>query len=89
MNITSALVLFAVIWFMVLFIVLPLRLRTQGESGDIVPGTPSSAPENPDLRRKAKIVTLVSAVLWLVIAGVIVSGVVRVEDFDIFNRMGG
>jgi len=88
MNITSALVLFAVIWFMVLFVVLPLRLRTQGESGDVVPGTPSSAPENPDLKRKVQIVTGVSVALWLVIAGIILSGVVKVADFDIFNRMG-
>lgn len=87
MNITSAIVLFAVIWFMVLFIVLPLRMRTQGDSGNVVRGTPSSAPENPDLRRKVKIVTLVSLVLWLVAAGVILSGVVTVEDFDFFNRM--
>ncbi|WP_457650523.1 DUF1467 family protein [Profundibacter sp.] len=30
MAITSALVLFAVIWFMTLFIVLPLRLKNPG-----------------------------------------------------------
>ncbi len=35
MGITSALVLFAVIWFMVLFITLPLRLTTQGDVGEI------------------------------------------------------
>jgi len=86
MNITSAIVLFAVIWFMVLFIVLPLRMRTQGESGHVVPGTPSSAPENPDLKRKVKIVTAVSAVLWLIFAGVILSGIFTVDDFDFFNR---
>lgn len=87
MNITSAIVLFAVIWFMVLFIVLPLRLRTQGEGGSVVPGTPSSAPENPDLRRKVIIVTSVSVALWLVAVGVILSGIVTVADFDFFNRM--
>ena len=32
MGITSAIVLFAVIWFMVLFIVLPLGLQTQTEA---------------------------------------------------------
>lgn len=87
MNITSGIVLFAVIWFMVLFVVLPLRMRTQGDSGNVVPGTPSSAPENPDLRRKVKVVTLVSVAIWLVASGVIVSGVISVEDFDFFNRM--
>ena len=35
----AALVLFAVIWFLVLFVVLPLRLETQGDRGEKVPGT--------------------------------------------------
>lgn len=87
MSITSALVLFAVIWFMVLFVVLPLRLTTQREAGRVVPGTPESAPVDPKLGPKLKIVTAVSVVLWLVIAGIIVSGAITVADFDIFNRL--
>lgn len=87
MTITSALVLFAVIWFMVLFVVLPLRITTQGEAGHVVPGTPESAPENPQIGRKMKITTAVSVVLFALIAGVIVSGWIGVEDFDLFNRM--
>ncbi|MGB0798861.1 MAG: DUF1467 family protein, partial [Planktomarina sp.] len=39
MGITSALVLFAVIWFLTLLIVLPLRLQTQGDLGKVVHGT--------------------------------------------------
>ena len=35
MGITSAIVLFAVVWFMTLFIVLPLRLETQGDAGEV------------------------------------------------------
>ena len=88
MSITSALVLFAVIWFMVLFVVLPLRLTTQGEAGRVVPGTPESAPDDPKLGPKLKIVTGVSVVLWLVIAGIIVTGTITVADFDVFNRLG-
>ena len=55
MTITAAIVLFAVIWFMVLFICLPLKVKTQGDSGNIVPGTPESAPENGDLKNKLNI----------------------------------
>ncbi|WP_208347682.1 DUF1467 family protein [Pseudaestuariivita rosea] len=87
MSITSAIVLFAVIWFMVLFIVLPLRMKTQGDVGEIVPGTHASAPADPQLGRKAKIVTTVSVILWVIIAGTIISGVVSVRDIDWFNRM--
>lgn len=88
MGITSAIVLFAVIWFMVFLMVLPLRLTTQGEAGQVVPGTHASAPENPQVKRKAWITTGVAVALWLVIAGVIVSGVINVRDMDWFERMG-
>lgn len=87
MGITSALVLFAVIWFLVLFVVLPLRLTTQGDAGEVTPGTQAGAPAELNLKRKFKIVTAVSAVLWVIIAGVIFSGAVSVRDLDIFNRM--
>ena len=87
MGITSALVLFAVIWFMVLFVALPIGLRTQGDEGEIVPGTQAGAPANLNLKRKLRIVTMVSFVLWVVIAGVIYSGAISVRDLDWFGRM--
>jgi predicted secreted protein len=87
MTITSAIVLFAVIWFMVLFLVLPWRLTTQGEAGRVEPGTPESAPADPQMGLRIKLVTAISVVLWLVIAGVIVSGWIGVEDLDFFGRM--
>ena len=46
MGITSAIVLFAVIWFMLFLIILPLGLQTQSEAGEVVPGTHGSAPAN-------------------------------------------
>ncbi len=88
MGITSALVLFAVIWFMILFIALPIGLKTQGDMGEIVPGTPESSPANLNMKRKLWIVTGISLVLWIVIAGIIVSGAITVRDLDWFGRLG-
>jgi len=87
MGPVSAIVLFAVVWAMVFFVVLPLRLTTQGEDGDVVPGTHASAPANFDLGRKAKITTLWAVPIWAVIAGTIQSGVITVRDIDWFERM--
>ena len=87
MGPVSALVLFAVIWFMVLFIILPLQLTTQGEAGDVEPGTHSSAPADAQIGRKARITTLVALVVWAVVAGVIVTGAITVRDIDWFDRM--
>ncbi len=87
MAITSAIVLFGITWFMVLFVTLPLRRRTQGDEGEIVPGTHAGAPVNFDPRRTVKIVTLVSIPIWLIIVGVILSGVISIDDFQGLNRM--
>ncbi|SHH63611.1 DUF1467 family protein [Marivita hallyeonensis] len=88
MSITSALVLYAVIWFMLFLIVIPIRLQTQGDVGQIVPGTHAGSPEVHNLKKKAWITTWISLVLWVIIAGIIVSGWISVRDIDMFNRMG-
>ncbi|NRB00008.1 MAG: DUF1467 family protein [Rhodobacteraceae bacterium] len=88
MGVVSGLVLFAVIWFLVLFVILPIRLETQGDRGEIVPGTMLGSPAEINMRRKAWITTLVSAVIWVIVAAIILSGVISVEDLDWFNRMG-
>ncbi len=87
MGITSGIVLFMVIWSMVFFIVLPLRMVSQGDTGEVVPGTHSSAPADAQVGRKAKITTMWAVPIWCVIAGVILSGAITVRDIDMFNRM--
>ncbi len=87
MNVVSGIVLFAVIWFLVLFVVLPIRLETQGDRGEVVPGTHEGAPAEFDLGKKARLVTAIAVVVWAVIAGVILSGWITVEDLDWFGRM--
>lgn len=44
MTITSALVLYAVIWFLTFLIVIPIRLETQGDLGKVVHGTHAGSP---------------------------------------------
>ena len=88
MSITSAIVLFAIVWFMVFFIALPIRLKTQGDVGEIVPGTQAGAPAEHQLKIKAWITTFVAFILWVGFVSVIVSGKLTVRDLDMFNRMG-
>ena len=87
MGITSGIVLFAVVWFMTFFIVLPLRLETQGDTGEVVPGTHKSAPANVDIGRKARITTYFALPIWAVLAAIILSGWISVRDLDWFDRM--
>lgn len=87
MSIVSGLVLYAVIWFLVLFITLPIRLETQGDRGEVEPGTHAGAPASFNFAKTARLVSIIAAVIWVVVAGVIFSGVITVESLDWFNRM--
>ncbi len=88
MNVVTGLVLYAIIWFMTLFLILPLRMQSQDEAGERVAGTPGSAPQNPHLRRRFLITSGVAAVIWAVVAWVILSGSVSIEDIDLFSYFG-
>lgn len=87
MSLTGAIVLFAVIWFLVFFIALQIRPDSQQEAGSVVPGTPPGAPANFQLRKKVIWTTLITIVLWSIIASVILSGMVTLRDIDWFGRL--
>ncbi|MCK8465324.1 DUF1467 family protein [Aliiroseovarius sp. S1339] len=87
MSITAAIVLYVVIWFVTMFVVLPIGLRTQGDEGEIVPGTHAGAPANFKLGRTMIIVTIVGTIVWAAVTGIILSGWITVEDIDWFNRL--
>ncbi len=71
MGITLSLALYFIIWWTVLFAVLPLGVRTQGEAGEVVPGTPASAPAAPRMLRVVVITTLASAVIFALVWAVL------------------
>ena len=82
----SAFVLYAVIWFLTLFVVLPLRLVTQGDAGTVVPGTPEGAPVDAQMKRRLWITTAAATVVWAIVAGAILSGAVTVADLEALYR---
>ena len=53
MGITSALVLLAVIWWMTFLIVLPFKVKTQGDMGHVEPGTHAGSPEVHNIPKKS------------------------------------
>jgi len=80
MAVTSAMVLYAVTWFMVMFIVLPIRRRTQGDEGTVVPGTQAGAPVNFNVRKTMLLVTAISLVVWVILMAIILSGVISIQE---------
>jgi predicted secreted protein len=64
MSVTFGVAIYLVIWWTVLFAVLPIGVRTQGEDGVVVPGTPESAPAEPRLLRVVVLTTVISALVF-------------------------
>lgn len=69
MSVLAGFAVYFVIWWTVLFCILPLNIRSQAESGEVAHGTEPGAPVAPQLVRKALIT---SAVALVIFAGVYV-----------------
>jgi predicted secreted protein len=76
MSLTLGLALYFVIWWTVLFAVLPFGVRTQGEAGEVVPGTPASAPVAPRMLRTFAITTMVAGVVFALVYAVLAGGLI-------------
>jgi len=74
MSITFGLATYFVIWWTVLFAVLPFGVRTQGEAGEVVPGTPESAPVAPRLLRTFAITTVVAGAVFALVYTLVIGG---------------
>jgi len=86
MSVMSALALYGVLWFLTMFIVLPIRLKTQGEAGEVVPGTHASAPSDVQMWAKAKLVTLITTVVFALVAAIIYSEVITMDMIERLTR---
>jgi len=60
----SALAIFFIIWWVVLFAVLPFGLKTQDDDGEHVLGTIASAPRGPHMLRAVIWTTVVSLAIF-------------------------
>ncbi len=87
MSITSAIVLYAVLWFVTFLTVIPFKLTTQGDIGVVTPGTQAGAPHEHNLKKKAWITSAIAATLWIIIVVIIYTETITVRDLDWFNRM--
>jgi predicted secreted protein len=88
MGIVTGIVLYAIIWFMTLFIVLQVGVTSQSDAGQRLDGTHGSAPVDPQLKRRFLVTSGVAAAIWAVIAAVIISGAITIDDVDLFTRFG-
>ncbi|HJU32034.1 MAG TPA: DUF1467 family protein [Hyphomicrobiaceae bacterium] len=79
MSIPFAIAIYVVIWWTLLFAILPIGVRTQGEDGEVVPGTPESAPTRPRLVRVVLLTTVVSALVFAALWAAVRWGIIDLE----------
>jgi predicted secreted protein len=77
MDIISGVIVFLLVWWTILFCVLPWGNHPD-ENPDVA--HVKSAPANPRLRRKFLITTLITCVLWLIIYGLIEANVISFTE---------
>jgi predicted secreted protein len=56
-----------ILWWLCFFIMLPIGVRSLGESGELEPGHDHGAPSRPNLGRKALWAAGLATVVWIVL----------------------
>ncbi|HKA73721.1 MAG TPA: DUF1467 family protein [Xanthobacteraceae bacterium] len=80
MSWTTAAAIYFIIWWVTLFAVLPWGVRSQAESGEVVPGSDPGAPALPHLRGKLIWTTIVSSLIFALAAVVYAYRLVTLDD---------
>lgn len=62
----SAVAVFFIIWWVTLFAVLPIGVRSQAEAGHVEPGTEAGAPVAPRIGYKLLLTTAISIAVFAV-----------------------
>ncbi len=83
MSTPLSIALYFVIWWITLFACLPLGLKTQDEAGDVVPGTPGSAPARPRLMRVFAINTVVASIVFALVWLAVTYKVIDVQAINL------
>jgi predicted secreted protein len=86
-TLAFAIALYFIIWWIVLFAMLPIGVRTSEEAGEKAsPGTAESAPVMPNLLPKMVATTVVSTIIFAALYAIIVHHVITLDDIPFFPR---
>lgn len=80
MPLTTMAAIYFIIWWLVLFAVLPFGVRSQHEEGDIVAGTDPGAPAIPALKIKAMWTTVVATIVFVAFYWAYVTKAIAFDD---------
>ena len=88
MTLASAIAIYFIIWWLVLFIVLPFGIRNAHETGEVVEeGNEPGAPVNPRLLQKALITTILATVVFVVFYLAQTRGLLSLDSLPFYNLL--
>ena len=87
MSITTAVAIYFIMWWVVLFAVLPWGVRSQEESGEVASGTDPGAPSIPKLGTKLLWTTVVTTIVFALCYVVYVYRLLTLDDLAAALRM--
>lgn len=76
-GVVNGVVVFLIVWWVVIFAMLPIGVTSQHEDGDIVAGSEPGAPTAPMLMKKAWWTTIATSCIWIVYYIITESGMVE------------
>jgi len=79
MGLTTGAAIYLVIWWLVLFMVLPWGVRTIGDD-DVAKGHAPSAPQKPRILLKMAVTTVVAAIVFAIVYVVAETGMVSLQE---------
>ncbi len=86
MAVSTVIAIYFIIWWVVLFAVLPWGVHSQQESGEVVPGTDPGAPAVHRVWRKLIWTTVVAAMVFAMLTAIYKLGLIPV---DFLMRIAG
>ncbi|MEP3279191.1 MAG: DUF1467 family protein [Stappiaceae bacterium] len=86
MSLPTAMAVYFVIWWIVLFAILPWGVKSQHETDEFVEGTEPAAPVRPMLVRKAIATTITAAVVFAGVYWLIAVSGYTLDDIPLPGR---
>ena len=85
MSVAFALAIYFIIWWVVLFAILPIGVQTAEEVGEKAsPGFAESAPHQPRLLPKMLATTVIATIVFAGVYAIIVHQVITLDDIPFF-----
>ena len=79
MGIGTAVAIYFLIWWVLLFAVLPWGVRSQRESGEVAGGTDPGAPVRHRIWRVLAVTTFVASIVFAVVWAIYAAGLIPVD----------